>query len=50
MDFAGSGIDDPDPLARIIHKRLVAGDMMLAHRRRQPLFETSPITIGCRPP
>jgi len=39
MDFAGSGIDDPDPLARIIHKRLVAGHMMLAHRRRQPLFE-----------
>ena len=38
-DFAGRGIGDPDLLARIIDKRLVPGDMVLAHHRRQPSFE-----------
>jgi hypothetical protein len=38
-DFAGGGIGDPDPLARIVHERLFPGDMVLAHHRRQPSFE-----------
>jgi hypothetical protein len=39
VDLAGGGIDNPDPLARIIDERLVPGDMMLAHHWRQPAFE-----------
>ena len=38
-DFAGRRIGDPDPLARIVHERLVAGDMVLPHHRRQPSLE-----------
>jgi hypothetical protein len=40
-NLAGFRIGDPDPLAGIIYKRLVAGDMMLAHYRRQPPFEAA---------
>ena len=36
---AGAGIDDGNPLARIIDKHLVASHMMLAHHRRKPPFE-----------
>jgi hypothetical protein len=39
MDFTRRRIDDPDPLARVIHERLFSGDVMLAHHRRQPSFE-----------
>jgi hypothetical protein len=35
----GGGIGDPDPLARIVHKRLFPSDVVLAHHRRQPPFE-----------
>jgi hypothetical protein len=39
MDFARRRIDDPDPLARVVHERLFSGDVMLAHHRLQPSFE-----------
>ena len=38
-DFPCRRIGDADPLARIIHERLVAGHMVLAHHRRQPPLE-----------
>ena len=40
-DFARRRISDPDPLARIVHERLLAGDMVLAHHRRQASFKTT---------
>ena len=40
-DFAGRRIDDPDPLARIVDERLLPGDMVLAHHRRQPSLEAA---------
>ena len=40
-DLAGFRIGDPDPLAGIVHERLLAGDMMLAHHRRQPPLEAA---------
>ena len=41
MDLAGFRIGDADPLAGIVHERLLAGDMMLAHHWRQPTFEAA---------
>jgi hypothetical protein len=41
MDFARRRIDDPDPLARVVHERLFSGDVMLPHHRRQPSFESA---------
>ena len=38
-DFARRRIGDPDPLARIVDERLLPGDVVLAHHRRQPPFE-----------
>jgi hypothetical protein len=38
-DFTRRRIGDPDPLARIVDERLFAGDMVLAHHRRQASFE-----------
>jgi len=35
-DLARFRIGDPDPLAGIVHERLLASDVMLAHHRRQP--------------
>ena len=40
-DFARRRIDDADPLARIVHERLFPGDMVLAHHRSQPPFEST---------
>ena len=40
-DLASPAIDDGDLLAGIVDEDLVAGDVLLAHRRRQPLFETA---------
>ena len=40
-DFARRRIDDADPLARIVHERLFPGDMVLAHHRGQPPFEST---------
>ena len=40
-DFARRRIGDPDPLARIVDERLFPGDMVLAHHRRQPPFEST---------
>ena len=40
-DFARRRIDDADPLARIIHERLFPGDMVLAHHRSEPPFESA---------
>ena len=39
MDFAGRRIDNPDPLARVVHERLFPGDVVLAHHRAQPSLE-----------
>ena len=40
-DLAGRRIDDADPLARIVHERLFPGDMVLAHHRSEPPFEST---------
>ncbi|HXZ17476.1 MAG TPA: hypothetical protein VEH77_16205 [Roseiarcus sp.] len=40
-DLTGRRIDDADPLAGIIHERLLAGDVMLAHHRRQTALEAA---------
>src|SRR5271155_94400 len=39
MDLACRWINNRDPLARVVHERLFAGDMMLAHHRAQPSLE-----------
>src|SRR6202011_5786909 len=36
---ARAGLDDCNPLARIIDEQLIAGHMMLAHHRRKPPLE-----------
>lgn len=56
-DLAGLAINDRDLLAGIVHEDLVAGRMLLAHRRRKPLLEASKeltkagiaVTFGMRP-
>ena len=37
--FAGQRVDDGELLAGVIDKHLVAGDMVLAHGRREPPLE-----------
>ena len=39
MDLTRLGINNRDPLARVVHERLFSGDMMLAHHRAQPSLE-----------
>src|SRR5271168_4901784 len=39
MDLARRWINNSDPLARVVHERLLSGDMMLAHHRAQPALE-----------
>jgi hypothetical protein len=38
-DFAGRKIDDAELLARVVNKHLVAGDVRLAHHRRETLLK-----------
>ena len=40
-DLARRRIDDPDPFARIVDERLLPGDVVLTHHRRQPPFEST---------
>ncbi|WP_164761877.1 MULTISPECIES: hypothetical protein [unclassified Mesorhizobium] len=40
-DLAGARVDNGDLRARIVDEDLVAGDVMLPHRRRKPPFETA---------
>ncbi len=40
-DLAGQRVDDGDLLAGIVDEDLVAGDMVLPHRRRQPPLEAA---------
>jgi hypothetical protein len=39
VDFARRRINNRDPLARVVHKRLFYGDVMLAHNQVQPSLE-----------
>jgi hypothetical protein len=38
-DLAADPVDDRHRLAGVVDEHLVAGDMVLAHRRRQPALE-----------
>ena len=40
-DLSRRRIGDPDPLARVVDERLLPGDVVLAHHRGQPPFETA---------
>ena len=40
-DLARFRVGDPDPFAGIVYERLLAGDMVLAHHRRQPPLEST---------
>ena len=40
-DLSRRRIGDPDPLARIVDERLLPGDVVLAHHRGQPPFEST---------
>lgn len=56
-DLTGLAINNRDLLAGIVDEDLVAGRMLLAHRRRKPLLETAKeftkatvaVTVGMRP-
>ena len=39
MDLTRRGINNQDALARVVHKRLFSGNVMLAHHRAQPSLE-----------
>src|SRR6202167_90626 len=39
VDFACRRINNSDPLSRVVHERLLSGDMVLAHHWAQPSLE-----------
>src|SRR5271154_6838642 len=41
VDFTRRLITNRDPLARVVHERLFAGDVVLAHHRTQPSLKTA---------
>jgi len=40
VDLAGSGMNDVDPLARIVDEHLIAGDVILTHHGARVAAQT----------